>query len=438
MTALLQWRRWLDDRRAATAIMFGLTAMVIFGFVALAVDVGGVVRARSRLELAADAAALTAATKAANDFAANSQTSLIPARDAGVKRFNAQAGQLPGVTIGPLSVNVTNSGGKMNAVVVYTAKFKTHFAGLFGFPNFNTSATISASRRNTPFIAINILMDDSSSMAIAATPADMLRLGALVGALATGSKSQKTMYTDWAQNQNCAFGCHFSATNNDFYGLAKLNNVSLRIDVLTTAVTNVIGTIAASPAAPQFTVGLYSFNSTFQTVYAPSTNLTAAGVAARAMTVPVTTDGGAAGTNIPLALQSITTLMPASGDGSSAASPLRFLFIATDGVADYFNAQGVRVLAALNPAQCSALKAKGVQIMTLYTQYFPVEPPNVKTANAYYVSNVKPFVGSIAPNMTACASSPSYAFQANDGVSIGVALNAMLVAATSTPARFTK
>ena len=237
MTALLQWRRWLDDRRAATAIMFGLTAMVIFGFVALAVDVGGVVRARSRLELAADAAALTAATKAANDFAANSQTSLIPARDAGVKRFNAQAGQLPSVTIGPLSVNVTNSGGKMNAVVVYTAQFRTHFAGLFGFPNFTTSATISASRRNTPFIAINILMDDSSSMAIAATPADMLKLGALVGALATGSKSQKTMYNDWAQNQNCAFGCHFSATNNDFYGLAKQNNVSLRIDVLTTAVT---------------------------------------------------------------------------------------------------------------------------------------------------------------------------------------------------------
>lgn len=420
------WR----ERRAATAVFFALIITPVIGFVALAYDVGSAVRARAQLDLAADAAALSAAITGANDFAANPNTSFQPAQQAGVMRFNAQAGSLPGVTLASLSVNVSRKGATITASVAYRARYATQFAGVLGVPVLPAGGVASASRTNSPFFAISILMDDSSSMAIAASPADMARLGVLVRA--------SPWFKTWGQSQNCAFGCHFDAKNNDFYSLARANNVPLRINVLTQAVQNVIQTIAASPAAAQFQVGLYSFNATFSTVFAPSANLAAAAAAAGAMAVPVTTNGGDADTNIPLALQQITAATPAAGDGSTASAPRRFLFIVSDGVADYLNSRGQRIIVPLDPALCSALKAEGVQILTLYTQYFPLVPPDVPTANAFYVQNVAPFQGSLAGNLQACASSPAFAFQANDAASIGVALQAMLQAALSAPARFTQ
>jgi Flp pilus assembly protein TadG len=306
MSALLSVLRLVRDHRAATAVAFALTITPIVGFVALAFDVGSAVWARSQLDLAADAAALTAATTGAKDFAANpniNPSTLVQlAHDAGVNRFNAQAGAMPGVQLtSPPSVSVTQTGVTIKAVVSYTATYTTRFAGLFGFPTLPASGSAAVARTNSPYFAINILMDMSSSMAIPATETGMEQLGTLVGKLQTGTapnfipaQQQKTMYTNSAQSQNCAFGCHFAANNQDFYGLARDNQISLRIDVLIQAVQNVISTIASSPVAAQFTFGLYGFNWTFNTIFSPSSNLTAAEAAAQAITVPVTTNGGQA------------------------------------------------------------------------------------------------------------------------------------------------
>src|SRR5947209_11101312 len=94
------WLRAVAERRAATAVVFALTITPVLGFVALAFDVGSAVWARMQLDLAADAAALTAVTTGAKDFAVNPNTSFKPAQLAGTKRFNAQANQMPGVSLG--------------------------------------------------------------------------------------------------------------------------------------------------------------------------------------------------------------------------------------------------------------------------------------------------------------------------------------------------
>ena len=420
--------RRLAERRAATAVVFALTIMPVLGFVALAFDVGSVVWARSELDLAADAAALSAVMRGAQDYAADPSTTFKPAQQAGIKRFNAQAMLMPGVTVASLGVGVTRTGGTIKATVTYTANYKTAFAQLFGFPTLPAAGAASTSRTNSPYFDIAILMDNSSSMTIAASKTDMARLGAL-----TYQYDRNV-----AQNQDCAFGCHYNAQSNDFYGVAKSNGIALRIDVLSQAVQGVIDTISQSPAASQFQVELYAFNSSVSTVQSPTSNFAQAKQAARGVTLPVTPDGGSADTNVPLALQQMAKTLPAAGDGSSQATPLRYLFIVTDGVADYFDTKRNRVLQAFNPAQCAALKAKGVQIMTLYTQYYPIVPPNVPTANAYYVANVAPFLNQIFPNLQACASSPAYAFQATDAASINAALQAMVQAAISVPARFTQ
>ncbi len=427
--------RGLRERRAATAVLFALTVTPILGFVALAFDVGSTVWTRSQLDLAADAAALTGVMTGATDFAANPATSFQAAQLAGQKRFYAQASRMPGVTVASLSVGVTRSGGTITSVVSYTGSYKTQFARLFGMPTLPTFGTATITRTNSPFFDIEFLLDNSSSMAIAASQPDMITLGTLVRA--------SPLFKQWGQGQNCAFGCHFDAKNNDFYGLAKSNGVPLRSDVLSAAVQNVITTISQSPGAAQFAVGLYSFNATFNTLYPSSPDLTDAALAALRMTVPVTTNGGDADTNIPLALQSLAATLPASGDGSTPALPRRYVFIVTDGVADYFAANGARTIAPLNPAQCTALKAKGIQVLVLYTLYVPLVPPNVPTANSFYVTsvannNVPLFSATLAANLQACASSPGFYQQASDAASIQASLQTLLQAALSAPARFTQ
>ena len=434
------------DRRAAVAVMFALTITPVLGFVALAFDVGSAVWARSQLDLAADSAALTAVMTGANDYAANAKTSFLPAQAAGTKRFSAQAGAIPGVTLSSLSVGVTRNGGTVTANVSYTASYATQFARfadwqhLSDFTALPMGGTATISRTNSPFFVIDILMDDSSSMSIAATPADMLTLGNLT----INSSLRDSNGNLVNQNQNCAFACHFDAKggdrqSNDFYGLALANGVPLRISVMTHAVEQVINTVAGSVTAQQFKIGLYSFNASFNTVYSESTDLVRAAAAAGAMTVPVVDPNNEPDTNIPLALSSLAAITPAAGDGSSVSAPRRYLFIVTDGVADYNNSSGGRTLGPLDPAACAALKSKGVQIFTLYTEYYPLVPPNVPSpGNGFYISNVAPFQNQLAPNLQACASSASYAFQATDPASIQAALSQMLALALSAPARFTQ
>jgi Flp pilus assembly protein TadG len=414
----------LRERRAATAVMFALTVTPILAAVALAVDVGFAVRARARLDLAANAAALTAVTTAANAYAADPTTSFQPAQDAGSARFQAQAGALAGVSIASAAVTVARTGGTIAATAAYTATFTTYFAGLFGFTTLPVDGTATMSRALSPFMDFQFLLDNSSSMAIPSTQAGITQLGQLV--------RQSPLFAQWGQNQNCAFGCHFDAGGNDFFGLAHRNNIQLRIDVLAQAVGNVIGTIEQSPLASQFQAGLYTFNKTVSTVLPLTSNLAAAATAASAITLPVTTQGGDADTNQPSALATMASTLPAGGDGSTPATARQFLFIITDGVEDYINSSGTRVIKAFDPTTCTALKANGVQVLTLYTTYIPLP------TNAFYNQNVAPFIGSVAPNLQACASRPDYAFQASDPASIDAALQAMLQAALASPARLTQ
>jgi Flp pilus assembly protein TadG len=436
------WRRlarWRKDQRGAVAVLFAITFTALLALVALGIDVGFAVWARGQLDIAADAAALTAATKGANDYVAGNSTWETTGEEAGEKRFYAQADTIPGVQHATVSAPVRPKDAAISgvtAVATYTATYTPYFSDLFrllpGAIDLSTipiNGSAAVTRLIRPYFELSIMMDASSSMAIGATQTDMDNLGNLV--------RKGPQFTTWGQSQNCAFGCHFSASGDDFYSLAHANNVTLRIDVVKQAISNLIQSITQSSSASQFQVGLYTFNQSFTTVSTPNSDLQAVATAAQNIAIPVTTDGGTPSTNLPLALQSLTSAIPASGNGWSTASPLRYVFILTDGVADYPGAKG-RTMVPIDPADCAALKAKGVQILTLYTTYIPLTPPYVPQANAFYNANIAPFSNQIQPNMVACASSPSFAFEASDPSGIASALKAMLAAAQARPALFTQ
>jgi Flp pilus assembly protein TadG len=415
--------RRLANRKAVTATVFALCVIPVLGFVALGVDLGRAVWAKSQLDLAANSAALTAVSAGANAYAVNTSASMVPAQQAGAQRFSAQAGAIPGVTINYDTVTVTLTGGTVNATVSYSASTSTYFAGIFGLSTIPASGTVAVARTNSPFFNIEILMDNSSSMAIAATTAGMTQLGQLV--------QRSPLFAAWGQSQACAFGCHFASNNNDFYGLAESNGIQLRIDVLNQAVEQVISTIQASPAAAQFQVGLYTLNTGLTTVFPLSTNLTTAAAAAAAITVPVTTAGDDADTNFPVGMPAMTTIAGTGGNGSTRATARTFVFIITDGVEDYYSGSN-RIMAPFDPSLCTTLKNNNVQVLTLYTTYIPIP------TNAFYNANVASFIGNVAPNLQACASSPQFFFQASDPASITASLQAMLQAALAAPAQFTK
>jgi len=61
-----RWSRWAQDESGQVLVLFALLLTVIFGFAALAIDVGGMVVTKSQVQNAADAAALAGAQDLTN------------------------------------------------------------------------------------------------------------------------------------------------------------------------------------------------------------------------------------------------------------------------------------------------------------------------------------------------------------------------------------
>ena len=139
--------------------------------------------------------------------------------------------------------------------------------------------------------------------------------------------------------------------------------------------------------------------------------------------------------------------MTASESGTQA-SPYKYVFIVTDGVEDqafniipgaYDNLQsptgswyGTVYSGVLNSAACSSVKAKGVTVAVLYTNYYSLTDPSPYR----YTQMVAPFAANIAPALQACAS-PNFFLQASSASDIHTAMQQMFAKALRQSARLT-
>ena len=97
---------------------------------------------------------------------------------------------------------VQDVGLKRTVAVSYKAGSQTVFSGLLGQPTIALSGLSQATTQVPPNIDFYLLLDNSPSMAVAATTADI-----------------NTMVANTPDK--CAFACHESNTSpNDYYGLA--------------------------------------------------------------------------------------------------------------------------------------------------------------------------------------------------------------------------
>lgn len=401
------------DRRANVALIFAIAAVPIMMSVGAAIDYSVANRTQAKLNAYADMAALSAVNLSA--------MSLTPsqAKKNAKKYFSAQANSLNFGVVTSVSVKVTDNSQGRTAVVNYTADVSTSFLGFFDMDAIKVVGSSTASSGLPTYMDFYLLLDNTPSMGVGATPAD-------VATMVSNTPDQ------------CAFACHdLSTAPNDYYSLAKKLGVTTRIDVVRSATQQLMDTAASTAiVSNQFRMAIYTFGSSDKNlgltqIYSLSSDLTGAKSAASnidLMSVQYQGYNNDQDTDFDGVLAEINKNIATPGDGTSPSSRQKMLFLVSDGVADAYYPStctqpttGGRCQEPVSLATCTALKQRGVKIAVLYTTYLSLP------TNAWYMTWIDPFnpgpygpsVNSkIAQNMQACAS-PGYYFEVSptDGIS---------------------
>ncbi len=415
-------------------MIFGLSLIPIIFMVGLGMDFTAAAQKRLKLDAAADAAALSAVSPS------NMTKTTAQAQTVATNIFMAQASMIPNLSYSQPAVNIVQNGLTRTVTVTYTAYSTNIFPNVLALltKSSQTQWTLNGGSTATSTTAPNInfymLLDNSPSMAIAAT-----------------TDGINSMVQNTASQGGCAFACHQSKPSadnlgnpngEDNYTLAKNLGVVTRIQNLATATAQLMSTASdmmsenntSCPNGPGcYQMAIFTFNvkgsgtncsnTSIQVIYAPScapsSNLGAAQTAAAGIDVlevcsnnflTCSNNNDDTDTNFEAAMNAVNNIMPDPGKGTAGSSPQEVLFLVTDGVDDEVNSTscskplsgGSRCQQPFDTSWCTTIKNRGIRIAVLYTEYLPLP------TNSWYNSWVKPFQDQIAPNMQSCASAGLY------------------------------
>ncbi|MGA2794411.1 MAG: pilus assembly protein TadG-related protein, partial [Roseiarcus sp.] len=418
---------------------FGLLVVPLIFVVGMGIDYGTAARLKSKMNAAADAAVLAAVTPAMMTQSDAASTT------AAQNMFNALVTGLPRLIYTPasnLTVTITDVGVQRNVKVAYTAQSQNLFGGILHMDTIAFGGSATGTAATPPNIDFYLLLDSSPSMGIAGTPADIT-----------------TMVNNTSAQGGCAFACHEARPDlespplgnpggEDNYALARSLHVTLRADLLDSAITSLTQQAyneennSSLAVKPSYRMSISFFDVAFNNVVpltgsfvsAWSTELTSIQTnntqtllvydnnnACKATSNPTNPCGAGtansdADTNYDAAMTGITKLMPTPGDGKPGDQPQEILFFVTDGVEDE-NVNGNRQESTMTGTKdwCTPLKNKGIKIAVLYTEYFPLP------TNSWYNSHVASYQPSIGTTLQSCASSGLY-YEVGMGQDITAAL----------------
>jgi Flp pilus assembly protein TadG len=481
--------RLLRNRRGNISMMYALVAPILVFAGGAAIDYGRAAQIHTKLNAAADAAALAALTPAML------QQSASVAQAASISMFNGLTEGIPGLTAHATQVTVTVTVGATaltrNVEVAYTSSVNTIFAQVLGKSALPVAGLSEASAQAPPNIDFYVLLDNSPSMVLPATPG--------------GITQMQSLTTQEESPGGCAFACHHTSTNAnsdtkgnpcvdgtsptlsapppstskgnsycatahggqiDNYKLARNNNITLRLDelnsgvstLLQTASTTAQSTVFATP--PKYRFGIYSMDSLWQIGLTQLMTLTSnytsgwttasanfgvmemysnnTDCANSACSSGTTTPGGDVATNYDDSLsklsQSSYVPNPGTGTNQPGDTPQEVLFIVTDGVEDE-QSGGTRLEQAINDLGNSTYgNSSGTNWCTT------IKNRGVKIAilytdylavpaDSWYTGHIAPIQSDIGPALQACAS-PGLFYDAAIGSDLGAALSALFAAVT--------
>ena len=121
------------------------------------------------------------------------------------------------------------------------------FLGVMSKSTMTVTGSSTSVSKMPQYIDFYLLLDNSPSMGVGATPADVAKMVANTG------------------SDKCAFACHDLNNTNNYYKLAKTLGVKTRIDVLRTATQQLMDTAAATQTyTSQFRMAIYDFGASAQ------------------------------------------------------------------------------------------------------------------------------------------------------------------------------
>ncbi len=460
--ALAHVRSLLRDARGNVLLLFGLALVPLTFATGMGIDYSQAMRLQTKLNAAADAAALAAVS--GSTMRQSSATACTLARNMFVQQAANQAGlildtsnaaqliiTIKDSTSATASTTSTCASGSTattasysrTATVRYVGKSQNTFAGILGMATLTVQGTSQANSAVAPNIDFYVALDTSPSMAIAATQSGI-----------------DTMVANTSAQQNgCAFACHQTQPNTgdnagnpinpstgrpiDNYALARRLNVVLRTDLVTRAAANLMDVAATTSQTngASYRMSVSTFDTAFRTVQSMTSDLAAAKTAAAATTMQVVcqenqlvcgTYNFDMNTNFTAMQNGLSGILTPPGNGTRLAGdrPQGVIFIVTDGVRDEAlgNSRWIGQLERPNtsdPDICENAKAGGYRIAILYTSYFPLP------TNSFYNSFVDPFQSQISPNLKACAS-PGLFYEVSTGGDISTALAQLFQSAVAT------
>ncbi len=436
MSGTGQIARLLRDRGGNFGIITALLALPLCGVVGLAIDFSRALDQREHMLAAADAAALGAIAEKSSGIAAARQMmtdgQIAAAIDDARKLFTAQlaargladpvekefeSGALK------LDVDVTRNANTVSSNVSFEARVPTTFLSVIGKSYIPISGTAKALYQLGSYIDFFMLLDNTPSMGVGATPADIATMEANTG-------------------DKCAFACHETGNPNNYYNLAKKLGVSMRIDTVRKATQELTQTAKSVMRFPeQYRMGVYTFGATAEdakltAISAPNANLDTVRKftdAVDLMTIPKQGYNNDQQTSFDSALTQMNAIIDTPGLGTGPSDRQKVLFFVADGVGDSYKPKGCTKTLTGNRCQepidtsfCKPLKDRGISIAVLYTTYLPLPK------NSWYNSWIKPFQSEISTKMQACAS-PGLFFEVSPTQGISDAMQALFMKIINRP-----
>lgn len=392
------------------AIIFSLSLMVLMGGAGAAIDYVRMSQQKTVLTAASDAAVLAAVASAIEAEKSGATGIQKLAKTAALNAWTANLASAGIKFENEPKIIVKKSGTAWDAEVSYDGSVQTTFMGLLGINSLPLKGDAKAGttiEKVVTYWDMHIVVDDSSSMGIGATQADMDALTA-------------------HPSINCSFACHwadYSSGGQDSASIAKAAGIKLRIDIVDDAVDAMISDMKTASSSSNVRAKLWGLNDTVPTLVAMTTKLNEiANHDIQLYKTPVSVGN----TNYRASFEKLEAEVGKAGDGKSAVDPKKAVFIVTDGIHDSkFKESNSAVdwydhyTGPIDPAFCSKMKANGVIVGVLYIDY--ITPAGFDFA-------IDPYKDEILPNLKACASEDLF-FNATTPANITAAMKTMLATA---------
>ncbi|OYU76735.1 MAG: hypothetical protein CFE32_08900 [Alphaproteobacteria bacterium PA3] len=368
----------LKSERGTLALSFALSATAL-----LLVGVGSMQMAmissgKAKYQSAADTAALAAiAPTTADDKMA----------EVAGKTFRANLTDNERAAI--TSFNVTTETGRVrSAVITYSANQATMAPGLVGGSYTPISGTSRARKADYRYVDVDLWLDGSASMGVAADEAGRDKLRLL-------SKNDP-------EHKNCAFACHMPTKlkESNLYTTseqrAHANGVKLRHDIMKESVQILIDELDdAYPRGLRARYGVARMAASWERQLA----LTSDVAKARAFVGTFALRPNSAPSRLTPSIDAgQKTMSSGAGDGSQA-KPEKFIVIVTDGMQFDWNAIAP---GPIGNSPCQDLKSRGFRVGVVQLKYVRLD------GDGAFNTWVKPVYDQITPALQACASAGYY------------------------------